>query len=76
MIESNIEPVPEVLERVNRARQRLGIGADKCPCAVTETGRGCVGPVCMQEILSQGRCKCGAYKLKEVEHVPVQGSSI
>ena len=68
MIEDTIEVVPEVLERVNKARKRLGIGADKCPCAVTAEGRGCVGPVCMQEILTQGRCKCGAYKRKEASN--------
>lgn len=64
-----IEPIPEVLEKVNKARERLHLSSDQCPCAPKEAGRGCVGPVCMQEILTKGHCKCGAYKRKEVKDV-------
>lgn len=64
-----IEPIPEVLEKVNKARERLHLSSNQCPCAPKEDGRGCVGPVCMQEILTKGHCKCGAYRRKEVKNV-------
>ena len=59
-----VEVVPEVLEKVQKVRKKLHLTSDQCPCAPKESGRGCVGPVCMQEVLEKGRCKCGAFKKK------------
>lgn len=56
-----VEPVPEVLAKVQKAREKLHLTSEQCPCAPKESGRGCVGPVCMQEVLEKGHCKCGAY---------------
>lgn len=56
-----VEPVPEVLAKVQKAREKLHLTSEQCPCAPKESGRGCVGPVCMQEVLENGHCKCGAY---------------
>lgn len=72
------EPVPEVLERVKKARERLHLTDKQCPCAPSEAGRGCVGAVCLAEIYSQGRCKCGAFKRKETvknDTVLLEGNS-
>lgn len=59
------EPVPEILEKVRRTRERLHLSDSQCPCAPKESGRGCVGAVCLAEIFEQGHCKCGAFKRKE-----------
>lgn len=64
-----IEPIPEVLEKVNRARERMHLSSEVCPCAPREDGRGCVGPVCMKEILETGICHCKSWKRKEVKDV-------
>jgi len=62
-----VEPVPEVLAKVQKAREKLHLSSDRCPCDAKAEGRGCVGPVCIQEILEKGRCLCGSYRLKNVK---------
>lgn len=59
--EAGVRPT-ENFEKVARARVRMGLKPDQCPCAPKEEGRGCIGPKCLQEIQETGRCHCHTFE--------------
>lgn len=60
------------LSKVARARVMMNVDMKHCPCARSEEGRGCVGEVCMKEMLEgnpdkNGRkyCHCHCFFLEK-----------
>lgn len=69
---AGVEIDETTVAKVARARQLMGVDMQHCPCAVKDEGRGCVGPVCMQEMQNgtpdkNGRkyCHCHCFYLTE-----------
>ena len=48
--------------KIARFRERTQLPMDKCPCAPNQSGRGCIGPVCMEEIEKFGQCHCCCFR--------------
>lgn len=72
-MKANVKIDEKVLPKIAKARVTMGVDMSRCPCASTElTGRGCVGKVCMKEMLQgipdkNGRkyCHCHCFYLEE-----------
>lgn len=71
---AGVEIDESTLPKVARARLLMNVDMQHCPCAVNDEGRGCVGPVCMKEMLDgepdkYGRkyCHCHCFFLTENE---------
>lgn len=54
----------ETAEKVAKFRERTHKPISICPCDPKNPYRGCVSNLCREEILTVGKCHCGAYKKK------------
>ena len=66
--EHGVEVDENVLPKVARARMLMNVDMEHCPCDRENEGRGCCGPVCLEELRNgkpdkQGRiyCKCHCF---------------
>lgn len=55
----------ENAHNIARFRERTQLPMEECPCAVGAKGRGCIGPVCLEEIEKFGRCHCNCFCKKQ-----------
>lgn len=54
-------------EKIAMFRVKANIPMDECPCERgKDKGRGCLGRVCLKELLEKGICHCRAYKRKDI----------
>lgn len=54
----------ENLPKVARARERMGLDIDVCPCSANDLDRGCISTKCLKEIKEDGICHCGCFRKK------------
>lgn len=52
----------EYLPRIAKAREKMKIDINTCPCAPDDKDRGCISAKCLREIKEQGHCHCNAYR--------------
>lgn len=70
-----VEPT-ENLEKIAKARIKMGIPITVCPCGSKDVDRGCISPKCLKEIHEKGQCHCCGFKRKGVNNVEFdKGSS-
>lgn len=62
--ELGVEPTENV-EKIFKARKRMGLDISQCPCAKDDLDRGCISAKCLREILEEGMCHCTAFKRKD-----------
>lgn len=48
--EHGVEVDENILPKVARARMLMNVDMQHCPCHKDEEGRGCCGPVCLEEL--------------------------
>ena len=73
--EAGVE-LTENTEKIARARVRMGLPITVCPCASSDTDRGCISPKCLKEINEVNTCHCNCYCKKGVNNVKLnKGSS-
>ena len=64
--EAGVE-LTENTEKIARARVRMGLPITVCPCASSDTDRGCISPKCLKEINEANICHCSAFRRKDVK---------
>ena len=69
--EHGVEVDENILPKVARARMLMNVDMQHCPCHKDEEGRGCCGPVCLEELKNgkpnkngERRCLCNVFYTK------------
>lgn len=54
----------EYLPKIAKAREKMKIGIDVCPCKANDKTKFCISENCLKEIMEKGTCHCNAYRRK------------
>jgi len=52
----------ENAEKIAKFRARTGLPMSQCPCDPKASGRGCIGPVCRDELETKKICHCNCFR--------------
>ena len=51
-----------IAKKIAAIREKLDIPLSKCPCDPMSEDRGCIGSLCLKEIIEQGVCHCHCFE--------------
>ena len=51
-----------IAKKIAAIREKLDIPLSKCPCDPLSQDRGCIGSLCLKEIIEQGVCHCHCFE--------------